>query len=56
MNEMDNLKIELKPYSEATLNPEYDLDRIIFDLDSQNQSGHIIKFATNFNHIENKEL
>lgn len=35
MSETDNLQIELKPYSEATINAEYDLDRIIFDLDSQ---------------------
>jgi len=35
MSETDNLQIELKPYSEATHNAEYDLDRIIFDLDSQ---------------------
>lgn len=31
---MDNLQIELKPYSEAAFNAEYDLDKIIFDLDS----------------------
>lgn len=35
MNEMDNLQIEIKPYSEVTLNSEYDLDNIIYDLDSQ---------------------
>ena len=35
MSETDNLQIELKPYSEVTLNAEYGLDRIIFDLDSQ---------------------
>lgn len=35
MSETDNLQIELKPYNEATINTEYDLDRIIFDLDSQ---------------------
>ena len=35
MNEMDNLQIEIKPYSEVTLNSEYDLDKIIYDLDSQ---------------------
>ncbi|ABI69515.1 hypothetical protein [Syntrophomonas wolfei] len=35
MNETDNLQIELKPYNEAAINTEYDLDRIIFDLDSQ---------------------
>lgn len=34
MSEIDNLQIELKPYSEAAFNAEYDLDRIIFDLDS----------------------
>ena len=32
---MDNLQIEIKPYSEVTLNSEYDLDKIIYDLDSQ---------------------
>ena len=35
MNETDNLQIELKPYREALLNAEYDLDKIIYDLDSQ---------------------
>ena len=35
MSETDNLQIELKPYNEAAINTEYDLDRIIFDLDSQ---------------------
>ena len=35
MNETDNLQIELKPYDEATFNGEYDLDKIIYDLDSQ---------------------
>lgn len=35
MSEMDNLQIELKPYGEATLNAEYDLDKIIYDLGSQ---------------------
>lgn len=35
MSETDNLKIELKLYSESIHNAEYDLDRIIFDLDSQ---------------------
>lgn len=33
MSETDNLQIELKPYSEAMLNAEYDLDKIIYDLD-----------------------
>lgn len=35
MGETDNLQIELKPYSEAILNADYDLDKIIYDLDSQ---------------------
>lgn len=35
MSETDNLQIELKPYSEAMLNAEYDLDKIIYDLDSK---------------------
>ena len=35
MSETDNLQIELKPYNEAAINTEYDLDRIIFDLESQ---------------------
>lgn len=35
MSEVDNLQIELKPYSEAVINAEYDLDKIIYDLDSQ---------------------
>jgi hypothetical protein len=35
MSEADNLQIELQPYSEATINAEYDLDKIIYDLDSQ---------------------
>lgn len=35
MNETDNLQIELKPYDEATFNGEHDLDKIIYDLDSQ---------------------
>lgn len=35
MSETDNLQIELKPYSEAMLNAEYDLDKIIYDLDSR---------------------
>lgn len=35
MGETDNLQIELKPYSEAMVNAENDLDKIIYDLDSQ---------------------
>jgi hypothetical protein len=35
MREIDNLQVELKQYSENTHNFEYDLDRIIYDLDSQ---------------------
>lgn len=35
MNETDNLQIELKPYDEATFIGEHDLDKIIYDLDSQ---------------------
>ena len=35
MKEMDNLQVELKEYNESTFNAEYDLDRIIYDLDSQ---------------------
>lgn len=35
MDEVDNLKIELKPYSETIVNEEYDLDKIIYDLDSK---------------------
>ena len=35
MSDTDNLQIELKPYSEAMVNAEYDLDKIIYDLDSQ---------------------
>jgi len=32
---MENLQIELVPYNEMLLKPEYDLDKIIYDLDSQ---------------------
>lgn len=35
MSERDSLQIELKPYNEATLKAEYDLDKIMYDLDSQ---------------------
>ena len=35
MRDMDSLQIELKPYSEAAFNVEYDLDKIIYDLDSK---------------------
>jgi hypothetical protein len=35
MREIDNLQVELQQYNESTLNSEYDLDRIIYDLDSQ---------------------
>lgn len=35
MSEMDNLQIELKSYSDVALNAEYDIDKIIYDLDSQ---------------------
>lgn len=34
MNEIDNLQVELQKYNESTFNSDYDLDRIIFDLDS----------------------
>jgi hypothetical protein len=34
MREMNNLKVELQQYNEGTFNSEYDLDRIIYDLDS----------------------
>lgn len=34
MREMDNLQVELHQYNESTFNSEYDLDRIIYDLDS----------------------
>lgn len=35
MSEADNLQIELKPYNDAGVNAEYDLNKIIYDLDSQ---------------------
>lgn len=35
MSETENLQIEIIPYSDITFNPEYDLDKIIYDLDSQ---------------------
>ena len=35
MSENDYLRIELKPYNESTLNADYEIDRIIYDLDSQ---------------------
>lgn len=35
MRDMDNLKVELQLYNESTFNSEYDLDRILYDLDSQ---------------------
>jgi len=35
MREIDNLQVELHQYNESTFNSEYDLDRIIYDLDSQ---------------------
>jgi len=35
MREMDNLQVELQQYNESTFNSEYDLDRIIYDLDSR---------------------
>ena len=35
MREIDNLQVELQQYNESTFNSEYDLDRIIYDLDSQ---------------------
>ncbi len=34
MREMDNLQVELQQYNESAFNLEYDLDRIIYDLDS----------------------
>lgn len=34
MRETDNLKVELKQYNENIFNSGYDLDRIIYDLDS----------------------
>jgi hypothetical protein len=34
MREMDNLQVELQQYNESTFNSVYDLDRIIYDLDS----------------------
>lgn len=34
MREMDNLQVQLQQYNESTFNSEYDLDRIIYDLDS----------------------
>lgn len=34
MREMDNLQVELQQYNESTFNSEYDLDRIIYDLDN----------------------
>lgn len=35
MGEQDHLQIELTPYNEAKFDAEYDLDKIIYDLDSQ---------------------
>lgn len=35
MGELDKLEIDLKSYSEASFDVEYDLDRIIYDLDSR---------------------
>ncbi|HHX59451.1 MAG TPA: hypothetical protein GX707_01745 [Epulopiscium sp.] len=35
MKELDNLHIELQEYKEGSFDAEYDLDRIIYDLDSQ---------------------
>jgi len=35
MREIDKLQIEIQQYNESTFNSEYDLDRIIYDLDSQ---------------------
>ena len=32
---MDNLQIELSPYNEKVLKTEYELDKVIYDLDSQ---------------------
>lgn len=34
MNEMENLQVELQEYNGSVFSSEYDLDRIIFDLDS----------------------
>lgn len=35
MGELDKLEIDLKSNSEASFDVEYDLDRIIYDLDSR---------------------
>ena len=35
MSNMDQLQISLTPYKEMESNSEYDLDKIIYDLDSQ---------------------
>ena len=35
MMENNELQIELKPYTDSTFYAEHDLDRIIYDLDSQ---------------------
>ena len=35
MTENDNLQVELQQYKESAFNSEYDIDRIIYDLDSQ---------------------
>lgn len=35
MSENDKVQIELRPYNESAFNTEYNLDRIIYDLDSQ---------------------
>lgn len=35
MSVTDNLQIELKPYNEVVVNLKHDLDKIIYDLDSQ---------------------
>jgi hypothetical protein len=35
MREIDNLQVELQQYNERTFNSEYDLHRIIYDLDSK---------------------
>jgi len=35
MNEDSQMQVELIPYSESMLKSEYDLDRIIYDFDTQ---------------------
>lgn len=49
MKDMEQLQINLTPYEKPAINNEYDLDRIIFDLDGQ--IGLLSSQADNFDYL-----